>query len=61
MGRFQSAADSFNKVAAACHLQAPNRMHIAELAWVLGFVLVLVGIALRRRAKRQSIVGAAFR
>ena len=53
MGRYQSAADPFDKVAVACHLQAPNRMHIAEVAWVVGIVLVLLGIALRLRAQRQ--------
>ena len=54
MGRFRSAVvDPVDPAALACHLQAPNRMHIAEAAWVVGIVLVLLGIALRLRARRR--------
>ena len=54
MGRFRPAvADLADPAAVACHLQAPNRMHIAEAAWVVGIVLVSLGIALRLRAKRR--------
>jgi len=59
MGRYRSDADPAATAAVACHLQAPNRMHIAEVAWVVGIVLVLLGIALRLRAKRQLEAGTA--
>jgi hypothetical protein len=55
MGRFRSAVyDPVDPAAMACHLQAANRMHIAEVAWVVGLVFVVLGIVLLRRARRRS-------
>jgi len=59
MGRYRSAPDPFDKVAVACHLQAPHRMHVAEVAWAIGIVLVLLGIALRLRAKGKLVPGTS--
>lgn len=54
MGRYRSVSDPAATSAAACHLQAANRMHIAEVAWLIGLVLVVLGIVLLSRARRRS-------
>lgn len=54
MGRYRSVSDPAASAAAACHLQAANRMHIAEVAWIIGVVLVVLGIVLLMRGRRRS-------
>jgi hypothetical protein len=54
MGRYRSVPDPAATAAEACHLQAANRMHIAEVAWLVGLVLVVLGIVLLLRARRRS-------
>jgi hypothetical protein len=54
MGRYRSAPDPAATTAVACHLQAANRMHVAEIAWLIGLVLVVLGVVLLLRARRRS-------
>jgi hypothetical protein len=59
MGRYRSVSDPFATTAVACQLQAANRMHTAEVAWLIGLVFVPLGIVLLRRARRRSEGSAA--
>lgn len=57
MGRYRVGVGQVDPAATgavACHLQAANRLHIAEVTWIAGFVFVLLGIALLFLARRQS-------
>jgi hypothetical protein len=54
MGRYRSVADPAATEAVACHLQAPNRLHVAEAAWIASITLVRLGTALRLRARRHK-------
>jgi hypothetical protein len=53
MGRYRSPADPAASNAMVCHLQAANRLHIAEVAWIVGIGLVLLGLALWIRGRPQ--------
>ena len=54
MGRYRSVPDPAATASVTCHLQAASRMHIAEVAWLLGLVLVVLGTVLMRQARRRS-------
>jgi hypothetical protein len=54
MGRYRSVSDPAASAAAACHLQAANRMHIGEVAWIIGLMSIVVGIVLLMRERRRS-------
>jgi hypothetical protein len=58
MGRYRSVPDPVATAAVACHLQAANRLHIAEAEWIVGIAFVLIGIVLLLRRRWHSEPGS---
>ena len=54
MGRYRAVPDPAATAAVACHLQAAARMRTADVAWLIGLALLVLGTVLLRRAGRRA-------